>query len=153
MKLPHDMMAQMRAATSKLMGSGPQAATAVIQNALSAAGLMPAGAAAPHATTPQERPMHDINPPPAQAKAAQPEPEATQEQAQAAPVAPSPAQAAQEFAQDFLARLGVPAGLGQHSFDMPSFEMPNFQPSGIPGFGGAAATRAPLPEGGTRFIE
>ena len=149
MKLPHDMMAQMRAATSKLMGSGPQAATAVIQNALSAAGLMPAGAAAPHATTPQERPMHDINPPPAQAKAAQPEPEATQEQAQAAPVAPSPAQAAQEFAQDFMARLGVPAGLGQHSFDMPSFELPNFHP---PGFNAPAATPAHIPAG-AQFID
>ena len=149
MKLPHDMMAQMRAATSKLMGSGPQAATAVIQNALSAAGLMPAGAAAPHATTPQERPMHDINPPPAQAKAAQPEPEATQEQAQAAPVAPSPAQAAQEFAQDFMARLGVPAGLGQHSFDMPSFELPNFHP---PGFNAPAATPAQMPAG-AQFID
>jgi len=156
MKLPHDMMAQMRAATSKLMGNGPHAATEAIQSALSAAGLMPsAGAATPApqaTTTPQQRPMQDINPPPAgsQAKAAQPHPEAAQPQA--APMPPSPAQAAQEFAQDFMARLGVPAGLGQHSFDMPSFEMPNFQPSGIPGFGGAAATRAPLPEG-AQFID
>ena len=151
MKLPHDMMAQMRAATSKLMGSSPQAATAVIQNALSAAGLMPAGAA-PHAATPQERPMQDINPPPAQAKAAQPAPEVTPAQAKATPVPPSPAQAAQEFAQDFMARLGVPAGLGQHSFDMPSFEMPNFQPSGLPGFGGPAAAATPVPEG-AQFID
>ena len=160
MKLPHDMMAQMRAATSKLMGSGPQAATEVIQNALSAAGLMPAAGAASAAAapqpsaTPQARTMHDINPPPAnsQARAAQPEPEVKQAQAQATPVPPSPAQAAQEFAQDFMARLGVPAGLGQHSFDMPSFEMPNFQPSGHPGFGGPAAARSPLPDG-AQFID
>ena len=154
MKLPHDMMAQMRAATSKLMGSGPRAATAVIQNALSAAGLAPAAAAPQPAATPGQRPMQDINPPPtgSQARTAQPEPEVAQEQAQAAAIPASPAQAAQEFAQDFMARLGVPAGLGQHSFDMPSFEMPNFQPSGIPGFGGAAATRAPLPEG-AQFID
>lgn len=158
MKLPIDMMAQMRAATSKLMGSGPQAATAVIQNALAAAGLAPAAAAPQPATTPEQRPMQDINPPPTgsqartQARAAQPEPEVAQEQARATTMPASPAQAAQEFAQDFMARLGVPAGLVQHSFDMPSFELPNFQPSGIPGFGGAAATRAPLPEG-AQFID
>ena len=158
MKLPHDMMAQMRAATSKLLKNGPHTATETIQKALSAAGLMPAAGAAtpaPHtAGTPQPRPMQDINPPPAnsQAKTARPEPEASQAQTQTAPLPPTPAQVAQEFAQDFMARLGVPAGLGQHSFDMPSFELPNFQPSGIPGFGGAAATRAPLPEG-AQFID
>ena len=91
MKLPHDMMAQMRAATSKLMGNGPHAATEAIQSALSAAGLMPAATPAPApqaAGTQQQRTMQDINPPPAnsQAKAARPEPEVTQAQPQATPV-------------------------------------------------------------------
>ncbi len=158
MKLPHDMMAQMRAATSKLLKNGPHTATETIQNALSAAGLMPAAGAAtpaPHtAGTQQPRTMQDINPPPAhsQAKTARPEPEVSQAQTQTAPLPPTPAQAAQEFAQDFMARLGVPAGLGQHSFDMPSFEMPNFQPSGHPGFGGPAAAKSPLPDG-AQFID
>ncbi|MBH1982708.1 MAG: esterase, partial [Burkholderiales bacterium] len=62
MKLPLNMLAQMRAATRNLMGSGPAAATEAIQQALSAAGL------APQAATTQQPPpqaMRDINPPPA----------------------------------------------------------------------------------------
>ena len=137
MKLAQDMLAQMRAATRNLMGSGPAAATEAIQQALSAAGL------APRAAAQQQQPMHDINPPPA---GAQPQPTAVAETPAAAP---TPAQAAQEFAQDFMARLGLPAGLGQHSFDMPSFEMPNFHPAG---FNAPATTLADLPAG-AQFID
>lgn len=147
MKLPLNMLAQMRAATRNLMGGSPAAATAAIQKALSAAGL------APQATAPQAPPaqtMRDINPPPAAAPA---QARAEQPQAAAAPetpaAPPTPAQAAQDFAQDFMARLGVPAGLGQHSFDMPSFELPNFHP---PGFNAPAATPADIPAG-AQFID
>src|SRR5471030_612493 len=143
MKLPQDMLAQMRAATRNLMGGAAGSgmsnnaanATETIQRALAAAGLAP-GAAAPQASdTPQARTMHDINPPPAGASA------------KAAPSAQEAAQAHQStahtMAQDFMARLG------QHNFDMPSFEMPNFQP---PGFGAPAAPQAPLPAG-AQFID
>ncbi|MGK5074462.1 extracellular catalytic domain type 1 short-chain-length polyhydroxyalkanoate depolymerase [Janthinobacterium sp. ZB1P44] len=142
MKLPLNMLAQMRTATRNLMGSGPAAATEAIQKALSAAGLAPQAAA----TQAPPQPMRDINPPPAQARTQQPHADAAPE-APAAP--PTPAQAAQDFAQDFMARLGVPAGLGQHSFDMPSFDLPNFHP---PGFNAPAATPAEIPAG-AQFID
>ena len=124
MKLPLNMLAQMRAATRNLMGGGPAAATEAIQQALSAAGLAPQAAST---QAPPPQPMRDINQPPA----------------------PPSAQAAQDFAQDFMARLGVPAGLGQHSFDMPSFELPNFHP---PGFNAPAATPVEMPAG-AQFID
>ncbi|WP_244965351.1 extracellular catalytic domain type 1 short-chain-length polyhydroxyalkanoate depolymerase [Janthinobacterium lividum] len=144
MKLPLNMLAQMRAATRNLMGRGPAAATEAIQQALSAAGLAPQ-AAATQAPPPQT--MRDINPPPpAQARAEQPQTAAAPETPDAPP---TPAQAAQDFAQDFMARLGVPAGLGQHSFDMPSFELPNFHP---PGFNAPATTPAEVPAG-AQFID
>ncbi len=144
MKLPINMLAQMRAATRNLMGSGPAAATEAIQQALSAAGLTPQAAAT---QTPPPQPMRDIHPPPApQARAEQPQAAAAPE-TPAAP--PTPAQAAQDFAQDFMSRLGVPAGLGQHSFDMPSFELPNFHP---PGFNAPAATPVEIPAG-AQFID
>ena len=148
MKLPLNMLAQMRAATRNLMGSGPAAATEAIQQALAAAGLAPNGAGTQATGAPPRQPMQDINPPPAgaQARAAQPQPAAT---ADTPADTPTPAQAAQEFAQDFMARLGVPAGLGQHSFDMPSFEMPHFQP---PGFGARATAEVQLPAG-AQFID
>ncbi|WP_257219331.1 extracellular catalytic domain type 1 short-chain-length polyhydroxyalkanoate depolymerase [Janthinobacterium sp. BJB446] len=146
MKLPLNMLAQMRAATRNLMGRGPAAATEAIQQALSAAGLAPQ-AAATQAPPPQT--MRDINPPPpaqARARAEQPQTAAAPETPDAPP---TPAQAAQDFAQDFMARLGVPAGLGQHSFDMPSFELPNFHP---PGFNAPATTPAEVPAG-AQFID
>ncbi|WP_240317647.1 alpha/beta hydrolase family esterase [Janthinobacterium lividum] len=144
MKLPLNMLAQMRAATRNLMGRGPAAATEAIQQALSAAGLAPQ-AAATQAPPPQT--MRDINPPPpAQARAEQPQTAAAPETPDAPP---TPAQAAQDFAQDFMARLGVPAGLGQHSFDMPSFELPNFHP---PGFNAPGTTPAEVPAG-AQFID
>jgi len=144
MKLPQNMLAQMRAATRKLMGRGPAAATEAIQQALAAAGLAPQATA----TQPSPQPMHDINPPPApaQARARQPQADAAAE-APAAP--PTPAQAAQDFAQDFMARLGVPAGVGQHGFDMPSFELPNFHP---PGFNTPATVPPDVPDG-AQFID
>ncbi|MGK5058404.1 extracellular catalytic domain type 1 short-chain-length polyhydroxyalkanoate depolymerase [Janthinobacterium sp. LB2P49] len=137
MKLPLNMLEHMRAATRNLMGNGPTAATEAIQQALSAAGL------APKTASTQAPSMRDINPPPtpAQARAEQPQAAAAPE-TPAAP--PTPAQAAQDFAQDFMARLGVPAGLGQHSF-----EMPNFHP---PGFNAPAATPAEMPAG-AQFID
>lgn len=144
MKLPQNMLAQMRAATRNLMGRGPAAATEAIQQALAAAGLAPQATA----TQPSPQPMHDINPPPAPAQA-----RARQPQADAAPeapaVPPTPAQAAQDFAQDFMARLGVPAGVGQHGFDMPSFELPNFHP---PGFNTPATAPPDVPDG-AQFID
>ena len=144
MKLPQNMLAQMRAATRKLMGRGPAAATEAIQQALAAAGLAPQATA----TQPSPQPMHDINPPPApaQARARQPQADAAAE-APAAP--PTPAQAAQDFAQDFMARLGVPAGVGQHGFDMPSFELPNFHP---PGFNTPSTAPPDVPDG-AQFID
>ncbi|MDQ4627075.1 extracellular catalytic domain type 1 short-chain-length polyhydroxyalkanoate depolymerase [Janthinobacterium lividum] len=146
MKLPLNILAQMRAATRNLMGRGPAAATEAIQQALSAAGLAPQ-AAATQAPPPQT--MRDINPPPpaqARARAEQPQTAAAPETPDAPP---TPAQAAQDFAQDFMARLGVPAGLGQHSFDMPSFELPNFHP---PGFNAPGTTPAEVPAG-AQFID
>lgn len=146
MKLPLNMLAQMRAATRNLMGRGPAAATEAIQQALSAAGLAPQ-ATATQAPPPQT--MRDINPPPpaqARARAEQPQTAAAPETPDAPP---TPAQAAQDFAQDFMARLGVPTGLGQHSFDMPSFELPNFHP---PGFNAPATTPAEVPAG-AQFID
>lgn len=150
MKLPLNMLAQMRAASRNLMGQSP-AAAAAIEQALAAAGLVPQ--AAPK-QQPSPQPMRDINQPPApspapasaQARAAQPQADATPE---TAAVPPTPAQVAQEFAQDFMARLGVPAGLRQHSFDMPTFELPNFHP---PGFNAPASTPAQMPAG-AQFID
>lgn len=92
--------------------------------------------------------MRDINPPPTPAQA-----RAEQSQAAAAPetpaAPPTPAQAAQDFAQDFMARLGVPAGLGQHGFDMPSFDLPNFH---TPGFNAPGITPVEIPAG-AQFID
>lgn len=143
MKLPIDMLAQMRAATSKLMSQGPAGATEAIQQALSAAGLAPAATPShSHSPASAQPAMRDINPPPAGSHAA---PETAQEKVQEKThdAAPStPVQAAQAFAQDMMSRLG------QHQFEMPSFEMPHFQ---APGFG-AATPAAPLPEG-AQFID
>lgn len=134
MKQPHnmhDMMAQMRAATSKLMNQGPGSATEAIQQALSAAGLMPAPAATPSPASSTAQPqMRDINPPPA---GASDKPAVDEAPAQAA----TPAQAAQAFAQDFMSRLG------KQPFEMPSFQAPGF---------GSATPAAPLPEG-AQFID
>ena len=139
MKQPHnmhDMMAQMRAASSKLMNQGPGSATEAIQQALSAAGLMPAPAATPSPASSTAQPqMRDINPPPAGAAG---KPAVDEAPAQAA----TPAQTAQAFAQDFMSRLG------KQPFEMPSFDMPNFQ---APGFGSATPAAA-LPEG-AQFID
>ena len=143
MKLPLNMLAQMRTATRNLMGSGPAAATEAIQKALSAAGLAPQAGAT---QAPPPQPMRDINPPPAQARTQQPHADAAPETT-AAP--PTPAQAAQDFAQDFMARLGVPAGLGQHGFDMPSFDLPNFH---TPGFNAPGITPVEIPAG-AQFID
>lgn len=134
MKQPHnmhDMMAQMRAATSKLMNQGPGSATEAIQQALSAAGLMPAPAATPSPASSTTQPqMRDINPPPAGSSG---KPAVDEAPAQAA----TPAQAAQAFAQDFMSRLG------KQPFEMPSFQAPGF---------GSATPAAPLPEG-AQFID
>ena len=144
MKLANDMLAQMRAATTRLINQGPAGATEAIQQALSAAGLMPAAPAAPSNPPPSQPQMRDINPPPAGAPA-QPAADAAQAQAEAEPAAPAaatPAQAAQAFAQDFMSRLG------KQPFEMPSFDMPSFQ---APGFG-SATPAASLPEG-AQFID
>lgn len=141
MKLPNDMLAQMRAATTRLMNQGPASATEAIQQALSAAGLMPAAPATPSNPVPAQPQMRDINPPPAGAPG-QPAADPAQAKAEAeaepaAPAAATPAQAAQAFAQDFMSRLG------KQPFEMPSFQAPGF---------GTATPAAPLPEG-AQFID
>ena len=166
------MFAQMREATRNLLGKGPAAATNAIQQALAGLKNGPAAAAAAQA---QARPMRDLNPAPATAARSAPQAQDAQE-AQAghgaAPQSPPPqaektaqtAQAAQtaqtiqtaqemaqQYAQDFMSRLGVPnnlgATLGAHGFDLPSaggFDLPGFKAPG--------AARAPDLAPGAQFV-
>ena len=157
MNLTPSMFAQMREATRNLLGQGPASATNAIQQAL--AGLKNGQAAA--TAQAQARPMRDINPAPAAtARSAPPRtpPQAPQPQASNAPNPPPPQAAqgtqaaqgaqtpqemAQQFAQDFMSRLGVPndlgAKLGAHGFDLPGgagFNLPGGASFDLPGAGG-----------------
>jgi poly(hydroxyalkanoate) depolymerase family esterase len=152
MKLQPKMFAQMRAASRVLMGKGPMAATAALQEMLqhSAAtaaaahsqaegfGAMPAGApAAPP-------PMRDINPPP-QAKAA-PAPDVPE--TPAAPDAPEMkapmfdhTKMFDNFMPDMLANLDRMNEAGRSAFTMPNFQMPG----GMAGMQAGASAADALP--------
>jgi poly(hydroxyalkanoate) depolymerase family esterase len=121
MKLQPRMIAQMRAATRSLMGKGPMAATAALQEVLQQ------GAAAMAAHTPaasHAKPsMRDINPPPAHAgPAATPAPE-TQE-AKTSPPMFDHAKMFDNFVPDMLANLDRMNEAGRSAFSMPNFQMP-----------------------------
>ncbi len=154
MKLKSDIFAHMRNATRNLLGKGPGAATAAIQQALQ--GLQAGAANAPGASAPPPG-MRDINPPPASAKAAKPAASANVEQEAPPAAAKTPQQFAEEFAQDFMSRLGVPSGLQANlksagspsGFEMPHFDLPGT--GGINGMGGAAGAAPELKEG-AQFI-
>jgi poly(hydroxyalkanoate) depolymerase family esterase len=171
MKLNHQLFSQLRAATQQLLGKGPAAATAAIQQALAGLGLggrRPAQSAP--GMPPEAPPMRDINPPPgATARGAQPQPEAGHAAPHDAPYAgPRSAEAssaerapahgwtpppmphmppnAQAFVEDLLGQLGVNGGKLPSGLDLGNFEMPNFD---LPGMKGGKA--APVPEG-AQFI-
>lgn len=115
MKLQPGMFAQMRAATRALMGKGPMAATAALQEALQQSVVAaPMRGPAPTATVVPPS-MRDINPPPAQAQAA------------AAPAA-APAfdhgKMFDNFVPDMLANLDRMNEAGRSAFTMPNFQMP-----------------------------
>src|SRR5881392_3642310 len=117
MKLNDKLFAHMRTATRTLLGQGPAAATAAIQQALN-------GKAAPPASA-QPHPMRDINPPPrvnASASSAPPPPQ------------PAPAHDAADVLStlmpDLMANLDRVGQAGRAAFTMPSFEMPGFD---VPG--------------------
>ena len=113
MKLDQEMLAKMRAATQKLLASGPAAATAAIQQALQK------GVGPEHPAS-QPRPMRDINPAPGTQ---------TIEVANVANVtAGAKLAVADDFVSDLLARLGIPSGLEAGKFVRPEFAMPSFAP-------------------------
>jgi poly(hydroxyalkanoate) depolymerase family esterase len=153
MKLNKEFFTQMRDATRKLFSKGggaaaAAAATETIQQALAAAGLQAGQATAK--PQPQARSMHDINPPPpgAAAKAA---PEAPEAPATDAPrrAAQTPQQMAQDFAQDFMSRLGVPDGAGRPGFEMPAFDLNSFD---LPGMKTPGASAPPELVPGAQFL-
>lgn len=133
MKLQPKMFAQMRAATRTLMGKGPMAATAALQDMLKNAAA--ATAHAPGAAAPAPA-MRDINSPPAQAGSAAPP-------APAPPDAktPSPmydhANMFDKLVPDMLANLDRMSEAGRSAFTMPQFSTPG---SATPG---AAADALP----------
>jgi poly(hydroxyalkanoate) depolymerase family esterase len=116
MKLQPRMIAQMRAATRSLMGKGPMAATAALQEVLQ--GVATAAAHAPAA--PKAAPaMRDINPPPAHAGPA-PEPL----EAKTPPPMFDHAKMFDNFVPDMLANLDRMNEAGRSAFTMPNFQMP-----------------------------
>jgi len=126
MKAQHKLFAQMREATRHLLSKNPGTATDVIKNALSGLHASP-----PKQGQAQARPLHDINPPPAGTKAAAAAPAA---EAPSAPPAPSAQQLAQDFAQDLMARLGVPPHLtGLQDLNFGGFDIGNFSMPAAPG--------------------
>ena len=142
MKLNEKLMDRMRAATRALSGKGPQAATAVIQDALKI--LQPKNAA-PGQPAPAPGPvMRDINPPPAGAKPApqQAEPES------APPVARTQMEEMTEtlknLVPEMMANLDRTGGAGGlHKFKMPDFDLP----------AGMAGARTPAPALPGKFVD
>ena len=165
MKLNHLLFDQMR----DLLGKGPAAATAAIQQALSGRAH-----AAPEATAtvhPKGDTLRDINPPPSSSAAARPSARATinvDAHADAAPAeataraeaqpsqaqtdAPAPASApafnfggnATEMAQDMLSRMGISPELQANmnaslQSNLKSFDLKNFE---LPGFDFSGLDRA-----------
>lgn len=120
MKLQPKMFAQMRAATRTLMGKGPMAATAALQDMLKNAAA--ATAHAPSAATPAPA-MRDINSPPAQAGSA-----ATPAPAPPDAKTPSPmydhANMFDKLVPDMLANLDRMSEAGRSAFTMPQFATP-----------------------------
>src|SRR5471032_2781669 len=130
MKLNHLLFDQMR----DLLGKGPAAATAAIQQALTGRPQ-----AVPEATV-TVQPMRDINPAPsaARAQAAQ-----ADTQTQATPSAPvfNFGGNASDMAQDMLSRMGISPELQANmnaslqsnlkSLDLKNFELPGFDFSGL----------------------
>ncbi len=105
------------------MSKGPAAATFSIQRALAqlrSGQKMPpqAAGAAPRKAAPGAGQAV----PPGATRSAPPKTDAESSPVFSAPTG-SPT-TAQEFAQDFMARLGVPAGLGPNAFDLPGFGAP-----------------------------
>ena len=142
MKLPPRMFAHMRSATRTLMGKGPMAATAALQEVLQQS----VAAAAAHTPSPMPAAvppaMRDLNPPPAHAQAA-PAPEVTQEAAPGKAAAPlfDHARMFDNFVPDMLANLERMNEAGRSAFTMPNFQMPG----GAMHAGGAAAPADILP--------
>ncbi|WP_426105811.1 extracellular catalytic domain type 1 short-chain-length polyhydroxyalkanoate depolymerase [Massilia sp. TSP1-1-2] len=150
MKFNEKLMDRMRAATRALSGKGPQAATAVIQDALKI--LQPNNAApAQAAQAPPGPTMRDINPPPAGAKAApqasaKPAPQAQAESAP--PAARTPMEEMTEklksLMPEMMANLDRAGGAGSFKkFKMPDFDLP----------GGMAGVRTPAPALPGKFID
>ncbi|NMM39218.1 MAG: PHB depolymerase family esterase [Glaciimonas sp.] len=112
MKLHEEMLAKLQEATQKLMAVGPMAATEAIQHALQKGIYSQHAAANPAESTPQSRPMHDINPLP------------EKDAMNAAKVDDVPL--ANDFVSDLLAKLGVQTGLEGGKFVQPEFFQPEF---------------------------
>ncbi|HEV7816838.1 MAG TPA: PHB depolymerase family esterase [Janthinobacterium sp.] len=133
MKPQQNMFAQMRAATRHLLSKGPSAATSAIQQALGGLRAVKAAAEASAEAQAEAPVLHDINPPPSGARpdaaakaAAKAEPQAE------TPVSPAP-QTAQAFAQDLMARLGVPQHLsGLQDLNLGNFDIGSFRAPAAP---------------------
>lgn len=132
MKLQPRMFAQMRAATRALMGHGPMAATAalqqVVQNTVAAAAAHSPAANAASASAPA---MRDINAPPAHAGSrpapeaqAQPQAKAQAQEEPAAAPAFDRAKMFEQFVPEMLANLDRMSESGRNVFSMPNFQMP-----------------------------
>ena len=154
MKINLPLLAQMRAATRSMMGKGPKAATAMIQETLkNAAAMQQNMAATQQAASPQ---MRDINPPPPHAQTvhtahtetlndAAPPPQA---EAPTRPSALDPTGVLDQLVPDMLAKFGN-MNLGVNgNFNPASFKMPGSAPvDNLPGkfsdgsFTNAAGTR------------
>jgi poly(hydroxyalkanoate) depolymerase family esterase len=142
MKAQQNLLAQMREATRHLLSKNPGTAASVIHDALSVLRPSKATPAQESAAPAEARPLHDINPPPAGARAAAAPP------AMETPIPPAPTPAApqfaQNFAQDLMARLGVPHQLsGFQDLNFGGFDIGNF---GMPTAPGEVAPNA-LKEG------
>jgi poly(hydroxyalkanoate) depolymerase family esterase len=135
------LMDRMRAATRTLSGKGPQAATAVIQDALKI--LQPKNAAPAQAAPSPGPAMRDINPPPAGAKAA------PQAEAQTAPPAARTqmeemTEKLKNLVPEMMANLDRASGEGAFKkFKMPDFDLP----------GGMAGVRTPAPDLPGKFVD
>jgi poly(hydroxyalkanoate) depolymerase family esterase len=108
------MFAQMRAASRALMGKGPMAATAALQEALQH-GVAAAAAYSPAAQAPPA--MRDINAPPSR-----PVPEAAPEKA--AVPGFDRTKMFEQFVPEMLANLDRMSESGRGVFNMPNFQMP-----------------------------
>jgi len=118
MKLQPRMFAQMRSATRALMGKGPMAATAALQEVLQQS----AAAVAAHSRAARSPTMRDINPPPAHAHVESDSVPAPDVHAQAP--AFDHAKVFDTFVPEMLAKLDRMNESGRSAFAMPNFQMP-----------------------------